>query len=155
MYYVYIIKCKNGALYTGITTNVLRRFAEHNGKGGRGAKYTRSAKPESFEALWGCETRSDASRLEAHIKKLKREEKLRLIGGNEPEALPFFFERLATDKAHLISYTKERRINKNMKIVIKIGTSTLAHKTGHLNIRRIENLCKIRNNDFLVTLKLL
>ncbi len=79
MYYIYIIKCSNGSLYTGITTDPKRRFSEHIQKSGKGAKFTRANPPISLEALWHCETRSDAQRLEAQIKKLKRQTKLEII----------------------------------------------------------------------------
>jgi len=42
---VYMLRCADGTLYTGITTDIARRVAEHNGKGGPGARYTRSRRP--------------------------------------------------------------------------------------------------------------
>ncbi len=79
MYYIYIIRCKNNLLYTGITTDVSRRLGEHLDKSGKGAKFTRANPPLELSALWSCETRSDALKLEAKIKKLKREEKVKII----------------------------------------------------------------------------
>lgn len=81
MYYVYMIRCSGGALYTGITTDVQRRIAEHSGSGGKGAKFTRSRRPESLEALWSTDSRSSASKLEYAVKQLTREKKLLLISG--------------------------------------------------------------------------
>lgn len=78
IYYVYILECRSGRLYTGITTDMKRRYEEHlNGE--KGAKFTRSDPPEKLMALWSCKGRSDASRLEWAIKKLTRKLKLRLI----------------------------------------------------------------------------
>ncbi len=81
MYFVYIIRCRSGRLYTGITTDTIRRFREHSGSG-RGAKFTRSDPPEAVEAVWSCENRSLASRLEYRLKQLKRDRKLAIIGDN-------------------------------------------------------------------------
>ena len=77
MYYIYIIQCEDDSLYTGITTDVERRFNEH--KSGTAANYTRSHKPVKIVYIEECENRSEASKREASIKKLSREEKLQLI----------------------------------------------------------------------------
>jgi len=77
-WFVYIIRCRNGKLYTGITTDIVRRFAEHT-RGGRGAKYTRANPPEAIVYREQCRDRSAASIREAQIKKLTRPQKLQLI----------------------------------------------------------------------------
>ena len=82
MYYIYILRCEDGKLYTGITTDVKRRFEEHTQQKGRGAKYTRSHKAESVEAVWTAADRSLASKLEYRIKALPRTKKLALIADN-------------------------------------------------------------------------
>ena len=64
MYYIYIIECEGGLLYTGITTDIVRRFAEHYEKSGKGAKYTRSHAVKRVAALWSAPDRSLASKLE-------------------------------------------------------------------------------------------
>ncbi|MBR5536112.1 MAG: GIY-YIG nuclease family protein [Clostridia bacterium] len=79
MYYVYILRCENNYLYTGITTDVERRFREHSDGVGKGAKYTRAHKPLGVEAVWKAEGKSDASKMEHRIKKLKKDEKEKLI----------------------------------------------------------------------------
>ncbi len=79
MYYVYILRCSGDTLYTGIAADIDRRMAEHFGRTERCAKYTRSHRAEKLEALWSAENRSTASKLEYRIKKLSREQKLRLI----------------------------------------------------------------------------
>ncbi len=78
-YYVYMLRCRGGSIYTGITTNPERRLEEHSGKGGKGAKYTQTHEPICFEAMWAATDRASASRLEYNIKKLSRAEKERLI----------------------------------------------------------------------------
>lgn len=79
MYYVYILRCENDTLYTGITTDVRRRFNEHREDKVKGAKYTKAHKPKEIAAAWEAGTKSDASKLEYRIKKLGRAEKEELI----------------------------------------------------------------------------
>ena len=82
MYYIYIIKCEGDLLYTGITNDVERRMNEHFGRTEKCAKYTRSHKAVSLEALWSCENRSLASKLEYRIKQLSKAQKVKLIADN-------------------------------------------------------------------------
>ena len=74
MYYVYLLRCRDGTLYSGITTDLARRFREHRG-GARGAKYTRSHPPQRMEAAWLLPNRASASRLEISLKRMSRREK--------------------------------------------------------------------------------
>lgn len=78
MYYLYILKCADGTLYTGITTDLARRIAEHN-SARLGAKYTRARRPVRMVYSRKFKNRSTASREEARIKNLKKSEKLELI----------------------------------------------------------------------------
>lgn len=78
---VYIILCKDNSLYTGITTDVQRRFAQH--LTGTGAKYFRGHSPLRLVYLEDGHDRSSASRREAEIKKLRPEDKRRLIESPE------------------------------------------------------------------------
>ncbi len=82
---VYIIRCTDNSLYTGITLDIDRRIGEHGGT--RGAKYFRGKRPAQVVFLEGGHTRSSASRREATIKKLRRAAKLRLIdtSGSVPD----------------------------------------------------------------------
>ena len=80
--YTYILRCADGSLYTGVTSNLSRRFSEHCGASGKGAKYTAAHRPVCFEAAWECTDRPRALSLEYRIKSLTRAEKLALIGGN-------------------------------------------------------------------------
>ncbi|MGD2112669.1 MAG: GIY-YIG nuclease family protein [Gammaproteobacteria bacterium] len=75
---VYVILCTDNSLYTGITRDVRRRFAQHGGK--RGARYFRGRKPLQVVYLEAGHSHSSASRREAAIKKLSRAGKLQLIG---------------------------------------------------------------------------
>ena len=74
---VYIILCSDDSLYTGITTDIERRFAQHIA--GTGAKYFRSREPQHLVYLENGHNRSSASRREAEIKKLRPIDKRRLI----------------------------------------------------------------------------
>ncbi|MFA6588243.1 MAG: GIY-YIG nuclease family protein [Patescibacteria group bacterium] len=78
MYYLYILKCKDKTLYTGITTDLKRRLAEHNSSK-LGAKYTKGRRPVKLVYTKKFRTRSTATKTEARIKNLSRTEKLRLI----------------------------------------------------------------------------
>ncbi len=80
-YWVYILLCADGTLYTGITDDVPRRAAAHNA--GKGAKYTRGRGPVTVVYREGCPDKSAALRREAAIKKMSRAEKLALIERQE------------------------------------------------------------------------
>lgn len=84
-WFVYLVECVDGTLYTGCTTDVSRRVAEHNGSS-RGAKYTRSRRPVRLLAFFPCAGRSAALREEIRIKRLTRAQKLELIAGREENA---------------------------------------------------------------------
>ncbi|WP_415251179.1 GIY-YIG nuclease family protein [Sulfurimonas sp.] len=77
-YFVYILKCSDETLYTGIATDVDRRLAEHN-TSVKGAKYTRVRRPVSLVYTEELIDRSSACKREYAIKQLKRKEKLELI----------------------------------------------------------------------------
>ena len=74
---VYIVRCADGTLYTGIAPDVPKRLQKHNE--GKGAKYTRGRTPVTLVYTEALGTRAAASRREWEIKALTREEKLRLI----------------------------------------------------------------------------
>jgi len=76
-YFVYILECADGSLYTGMTTDVLRRFEEHKSK--KGAQYTRARKPVRIAYIEECADRSSALKREAEIKKWPRVKKLELL----------------------------------------------------------------------------
>ena len=104
IYYIYIISCENDILYTGIATDYKRRFDEHSRLNGtkKGAKFTKSHKPEEIVSVWKTKTRSDASKLEVRIKQLTKKDKELLITDNK--YFKTFFKKL-------IDCRKYRRIN--------------------------------------------
>lgn len=77
-WWVYMLRCADGSLYTGITTDVDRRLAEHNGDGAAGARYTRSRRPVELVYAEAAASRAEAARREAAIKRLERARKLAL-----------------------------------------------------------------------------
>ena len=76
-WHVYIVRCRNDALYTGVTTDLARRVAEHNA--GKGARYTRANRPVKLVYSERAESRAQALRRELAIKRLTRGRKLELI----------------------------------------------------------------------------
>lgn len=76
MNYVYILRCADGTLYCGWTTDINKRLDVHNS--GRGAKYTRSRRPVELVYVEEYEDRHDALSREWHIKRMRREEKEKL-----------------------------------------------------------------------------
>jgi len=78
-WHVYIVECHDETLYTGITTDISRRIAEHNAK--KGAFYTKNKTPVKLVHQEAMANQSEARKREAAIKRLKRKEKLELIGG--------------------------------------------------------------------------
>jgi len=78
-WWVYIVKCSDNTLYTGITTDRDRRVLEHNDSK-KGAKYTKTRRPVNLVYSEPHSDRSNASKREYYIKKLNRIDKLKLIG---------------------------------------------------------------------------
>lgn len=77
-WYVYMLQCADGSLYTGVTTDADRRLRQHNGELVGGARYTRARRPVALVYREACANRSEACRLEARIKRYSRAEKLLL-----------------------------------------------------------------------------
>lgn len=80
---LYILECKDGTLYTGITDNLQRRLDAH--KSGKGAKYTRGRAPLTLRYTEQCGNHSQALRREIEIKKLTRQEKIALFRIDQTE----------------------------------------------------------------------
>lgn len=79
-----MIEASDGSLYTGITTDVERRFTEHR-EGKQGARYFNGREPQRVVYVEPAEDRSSASRREAAIKQLRRQQKLELIAGGNTD----------------------------------------------------------------------
>ena len=81
-WYVYMIECEGGSIYTGIAVDVEARYAAH--LAGRGARYTRARKPRRLLWKQPCADRSSASKEEYRIKRLRAQEKWALSQGSSP-----------------------------------------------------------------------
>lgn len=77
MWYVYIIKCSDDTLYTGITTNIERRLSEHND--GDGAKYKKGRTLVELVYSEECKNRSEASIRESQVKSMRRDDKKQFV----------------------------------------------------------------------------
>ena len=79
-FYTYILRCRDGVLYTGYTNDVEKRLEKHNS--GKGAKFTRGRGPMQVVFCQGFPNKEEAMIREAEIKKLPRQEKLEIIKGD-------------------------------------------------------------------------
>ena len=83
MAYVYMLHCTGGSLYTGITTDIVRRLREHADGRGVGAKYTRAHPPLGLAALWETDDLKMAARIEYRLKQLPPQKKRLLVAAPE------------------------------------------------------------------------
>ena len=86
MYYIYMLRCEDNSIYTGITKDVAHRMQEHFSKI-NSAKYTYSHTAKKLEAVWETENRVLASKLEYRIKKLTKAKKEELLMKNNLQEL--------------------------------------------------------------------
>ncbi len=100
MYYIYMLRCENDSIYTGITTDVKRRMEEHFSKDKKCAKYTMTHTPKKLEGVWSTENKSLASRLEYYIKSLTKAQKENLIKNHK-------LEDVLSEKLDISKYTYE------------------------------------------------
>ena len=90
---VYIVRCADASLYTGVAKDVARRIDEHNGltptgtRSKRGARYTSARRPVELVYTIKLETRSEAQKEEARLKRLPRDGKMALIASSKPVSL--------------------------------------------------------------------
>ena len=87
-WHLYLVRCHDGSLYTGITTDVARRFAEHQENRGAGAKYLRGRGPLALVFQKKLGSRSLALGVESKVKKLSKAKKEKLVG------VPGYFEEI-------------------------------------------------------------
>lgn len=87
-WFLYVLRCADGTLYTGITTDLARREGEHNT--GKGARYTAGRRPVMLIAAWRFPDRRSAQVAEARFRRLSRAQKLALVVQNHScDTLPF------------------------------------------------------------------
>lgn len=92
MYYIYMLRCADNSIYTGITTDLKRRIEEHITKSKKCAKYTLRHQVVKLEQAWKTDTRVSASKLEYHIKHLNKAQKENII--LNPENIKVLEERI-------------------------------------------------------------
>ena len=78
-WYVYLVRCNDNSLYTGITTDIERRIYQHNHSNTLGAKYTRVRRPVALVYQEECSNRSAASKREYQLKQLNKKNKEQLV----------------------------------------------------------------------------
>ncbi|MGL4687761.1 MAG: GIY-YIG nuclease family protein [Fusobacteriaceae bacterium] len=81
MWYIYVLRCEDNSLYTGIAKNYMKRYEEH--LIGKGAKYTKSHKIKKIEVVWSVSTRSEALKIEYLFKSFKKLKKENIILNKE------------------------------------------------------------------------
>ncbi len=87
-WFVYMLECSDGSIYTGTTNDIAQRVIKHNS--GKGAKYTRARLPVQLKGYWSYPFKSDAAKAEYAFKQFTREQKLQLITTSETELLNTF-----------------------------------------------------------------
>lgn len=102
MYYIYMIRCIDNSIYTGITTDLERRFKEHCEKNQKCAKYTLNHTAVRIECAWTTENKSLASKLEFHLKRLTKKEKEDIIINND-------LEKFLSDRIDISKYKRIER----------------------------------------------
>lgn len=107
MYYIYMLRCNDNTIYTGITVDVKRRMEEHFSRNDKCAKYTYTHIPKKLEIVWETENKSLASKLEYAIKKLTKIKKEELIKTKKLENI--FYNN---DKIDVKKYSKINVKNK-------------------------------------------
>lgn len=103
--FVYIVKCEDDSLYTGITKDLKKRMREHYHKTGRGAKYTKSRQVVAIMMVWEAASYSSAAKLEYGIKRLIRRDKLKVIaspGEGVKKLLPRLLEETYTPREEYV-----------------------------------------------------
>ncbi|MBQ2781612.1 MAG: GIY-YIG nuclease family protein [Oscillospiraceae bacterium] len=102
-YFVYMLRCRGDVYYTGLTTDIARRYRLH--LSGKGAKFTRSHPPEAIAAAWHCGEKTAAAKVEYAIKKsLTRGQKETLIAA--PDTIGELLPQLADLPLEVVDITK-------------------------------------------------
>ena len=115
MYFVYMLRCRGGSLYTGIAADMEKRLRQHASGGAACAKYTRAHPPEALAALWQAEDHAAAARLEAFIKTLPPETKRALAAGTAiPETV---FAGKLDGRSYLRRADEEPRLNALLSVL--------------------------------------
>lgn len=110
--YIYVIRCKDDTLYTGIAKDVTKRMGEHFYQK-NGAKYTKSHIPEEILMVWSCVSWSEAAIMEHYFKTLSKSKKLALV--NHPEDIASIEHNRMIGKNYTPCYTYNGPITELLK----------------------------------------
>ena len=114
MYYIYMLRCEDDSIYTGITTDVKRRMEEHFSKDKKCAKYTLSHNAKKLESVWETENKVLASKLEYRIKELTKQQKEELIKNKKLDK--YLSEKIECEKYAVWSEIDGKQCRKTKKI---------------------------------------
>ena len=114
MYYIYMLRCEDDSIYTGITTDVKRRMEEHFSKDKKCAKYTLSHNAKKLESVWKTENKVLASKLEYRIKELAKQQKEELIKNKKLDK--YLSEKIECEKYAVWSEIDGKQCRKTKKI---------------------------------------
>ena len=103
MYYIYMLRCEDNSIYTGITKDLERRMKEHFSKDKKCAKYTLTHTAKKLECVWQTENRVLASKLEYHIKRLTKIQKEKLVKSHALDEV--LCEKIDVDKYKYVEIT--------------------------------------------------
>lgn len=106
MYYIYMLRCIDNSIYTGITTNLEQRMGEHFSGDKKCAKYTKTHVPKKLECTFQTSTRALASKLEYHIKTLAKDKKEKLLKNGDLKTV--LSEKIDVSEYTLYNYEKEQ-----------------------------------------------
>lgn len=110
MYYIYMLRCEDNSIYTGIASDIQRRMDEHFSKNNKCAKYTLRHTAKRLEKAFCTDTRSNASKLEFHIKKtLNKSQKEEII--KDAKKLRYLKEKINIKDYKVLSKKEINNIN--------------------------------------------
>jgi putative endonuclease len=132
-WHLYIVECSDGSLYTGITTDVVRRVNEHNGSP-RGARYTRTRRPVALRAVaYVGESMSIALRVERKFKRLRTKRKLEVIAEGE---LATFIQAARHPVPHRNASTFWRHLPARFEVFTRAGETTFEPARGDYRVHQ-------------------
>lgn len=106
-YYTYMLRCTDNSIYTGITTDLNRRFRQHSGEKDGGAKYTKFRQPLKYEQVWSSQDRATASKLEYRIKRLSKVQKELLV--QKPDELNVLMKEKIDCSCYVLLDEKQKK----------------------------------------------
>lgn len=113
MYYIYMIRCRDDSLYSGIAPDMEKRMKVHFEGGKSSSKYVRAKGASKLEIFWECEDKSEASKLEYRLKRLTKEKKESLV--SEEKSL----EEIFSEKLDCSRYIRVQPVTDKLKEYIR------------------------------------